>query len=459
MSWLRAMWNSIASSLSSSCSPAWSRSQEAVTRFAREARAAVKIQNEHVARVLDVGTLDNGAPYMVMEFLLGGDLANWLKTNGPLPIEQAVEFVLQACVAVADAHGHGIVHRDLKPANLFCVRRSDGQFIIKVIDFGISKLTHVAGASIPPGATATKLGAVMGSPLYMSPEQVQSSKDVDHRTDVWALGIILYELLAGTVPFNGDAFGEIAVKIATRPPPRLATYRSDVPPALEAVIHRCLEKERANRYANVGDLALSLLPFAPTRGRALVDHTTGIIQTTRFSASAMGLASSTVSGREETSLAPGTHASWSGSTPRKRSRWVLAWAIAVAGLSAGIGAVALVRRHVADARAPVNLRSLQLPPSATARDAVPPAGDAAPESDGSEVLVPLPSALSSIATLPVVVPAPHPWPAPVSTRSVIVSPAVTQPVASAKPAPKLNCDPPFTLDDRGQKHFKPECYR
>ncbi len=120
---------------------------EAVARFAREARAAVKIKSEHVARVTDVGTLPNGAPYMVMEYLEGGDLAAWIKQRGALPVEQAVEFVLQTCIAVADAHALGIIHRDLKPANLFCVRRSDGQLSIKVLDFGISKMTDVSGSA------------------------------------------------------------------------------------------------------------------------------------------------------------------------------------------------------------------------------------------------------------------------------------------------------------------------
>lgn len=127
--------------------PAMLGDREAVERFAREARAAVQITNEHVARVTDVGTLDNGAPYIVMEYLEGGDLAAWVQERGALPIEQAIDFVLQSCIAVADAHALGIIHRDLKPANLFCVRRSDGQLCIKVLDFGISKVTRRSGSS------------------------------------------------------------------------------------------------------------------------------------------------------------------------------------------------------------------------------------------------------------------------------------------------------------------------
>ena len=174
---------------------------EAVSRFAREARAAVKIKSEHVARVIDVGTLEDGAPYMVMEYLDGGDLSHWLEQRGALPIEQAVEFILQACEAIAEAHGLGVVHRDLKPANLFCVRRADGLLSIKVLNFGISKLTgsQFAGS----GMSMTRTTAVMGSPLYMSPEQLQSSRDVDARADIWSIGAILYELLARRVPSKG----------------------------------------------------------------------------------------------------------------------------------------------------------------------------------------------------------------------------------------------------------------
>ncbi len=175
------------------------RSPEAVARFVREARAAVKIKSEHVARVTDVGHLENGAPYIVMEYLEGVDLSAWLRQNGPMPIPQAVDFVLQACEAIADAHVLGIVHRDLKPSNLFCIRRTDGQSSIKVLDFGISKILNPGTPR--PDMTATS--ALIGSPLYMSPEQMSLSKGVDVRTDIWSLGIILFELITGRTPFEG----------------------------------------------------------------------------------------------------------------------------------------------------------------------------------------------------------------------------------------------------------------
>jgi serine/threonine protein kinase len=257
--------------------------QEAVGRFAREARAAVRITSEHVARVLDVGTLESGAPYMVMEYLDGGDLAGWLRSRGPLPVEQAVDFVLQACVAVADAHALGIVHRDLKPANLFCVRRSDGQLTIKVIDFGISKVTDFvtlsgSGSGSGTAMSVTRTVAVMGSPLYMSPEQMQSPRDVDALTDIWALGVVLFELLTGKVPFSGETFGEIAVKVATQAAPPMRALRADMPPGLEGVIRRCLQADRTRRHRNVAELALALMPFAPDRARASVDRISGILQ-------------------------------------------------------------------------------------------------------------------------------------------------------------------------------------
>jgi hypothetical protein len=261
--------------------------EAAMARFVREARAAVKIKSEHVARVTDVGTLETGAPFIVMEYLEGGDLAAWLKQRGPMPVEQAVEFVLQACVAVAEAHGLGIVHRDLKPANLFCIRRADGQLSIKVLDFGISKRTDMAGTVTAMAMTET--GALMGSPLYMSPEQMRSAKDVDARTDIWALGVILFELMTGSAPFQAGSVTELAIKVANEPAPALRSVRPDVPAEVEAVVFRCLAKDRAQRYRNVGELSLALLPFAPKRAKASVERIAGIMQAAGLSESALAV--------------------------------------------------------------------------------------------------------------------------------------------------------------------------
>jgi serine/threonine-protein kinase len=260
-------------------------SGEAVARFSREARAAVRIKNEHVARVADVGTLENGAPYMVMEFLEGSDLGAWLKQRGALPVEQATDFVLQASEAIAEAHTLGIVHRDLKPANLFVTRRPDSSLSVKVLDFGISKMR--SRSSSVPDVSITSTAAIMGSPLYMSPEQMQSSKDADARADIWALGVILYELVTGESPFVAETMQEVVAKILSVEPPPMSAKRSDVPPGFEAVVLKCLEKDRARRYESVGLLAADLLPFAPRRSRISVERISGVMRSAGLSATGL----------------------------------------------------------------------------------------------------------------------------------------------------------------------------
>ena len=234
--------------------------EQAVARFAREARVAAKIRSEHVTRVLDVGTLENGAHYIVMELLDGVDLRQWLARKGPLPVGEAVDFVLQASEAIAEAHDLGIVHRDLKPANLFCVRRPNGSNCIKVLDFGISKMATLgdSGSSLSMTGTAT----MMGTPFYMSPEQMESARNTDGRTDIWALGVILFELLTGQTPFGGESLPQVCLSVTSRPAPSVRALRPEVPPPVEAAIHKCLEKDRTKRYPTVGELCDALAPFA-----------------------------------------------------------------------------------------------------------------------------------------------------------------------------------------------------
>ena len=249
-------------------------SPEAVGRFLREARAAVKLKSEHVARVSDVGTLDSGAPYIVMEYLEGTDLSGVLAARGPLPAEEAVEYILQACDALAEAHSLGIVHRDLKPANLFLTQRRDGSPLVKVLDFGISKSSTLNESG---AAALTKTGGLMGSPMYMSPEQMKSAKDADARTDIWSLGVILYELVGGRTPFDSDTLGGLMAQVLTEPAPPLGALRPGLPAPLYDVIHRCLEKERGARYANVAELAAALGPLAPARAQVLVPRIAGVL--------------------------------------------------------------------------------------------------------------------------------------------------------------------------------------
>lgn len=232
-----------------------------VARFTQEARAAVRIRNEHVARVIDVATLDSGAPYIVMEYLDGADLSDTVERAGRLDAQTAVGYVLQACEAIAEAHAAGIVHRDLKPANLFCVKRADGTVLVKVLDFGISKL--LSWNDEHAAAAVTTTSAVFGTPLYMSPEQMRSTKDVDGRADIWSIGVILYELLTGKAPFNGDSLPQICTRIACEPPPPISAEELAIPKDLVRIILKCLEKDRAKRYPNIADLAADLLPYGP----------------------------------------------------------------------------------------------------------------------------------------------------------------------------------------------------
>jgi serine/threonine-protein kinase len=241
---------------------------DAAKRFRREARAAARIRSEHVSRVLDVGTLPSGSPYMVMEYLIGNDLAEELARRGPLPVDEIVLYTLQAIEALSEAHAAGIIHRDLKPENLFLALRADGSRAIKVLDFGISK-------SIAPSTLAemslTKTASFVGSPLYMSPEQMRSSRSVDNRTDIWSLGAILYESVSGRLPYYAESIGELCTRLLQDSPPALGELRSGLPAGFEAVVLRCLEKERDRRYGTLGELARALAPFA-TGGTVYADR-------------------------------------------------------------------------------------------------------------------------------------------------------------------------------------------
>jgi serine/threonine-protein kinase len=244
--------------------------QEAVARFLREARAAAKLKSEHAAKVLDVGTLASGAPYMVMEFLEGSDLAAVLGDRGPIPVDQAADWVLQACEALAEAHAAGIIHRDLKPHNLFLARTVGGASKVKVLDFGVSKSIGVT--STGGGGALTRTRTMLGSPLYMSPEQMRSSRDVDARSDVWALGVVLFELLTQRWPFEAETMPELCLKVVSEPPLPLAALRPDAPAAMVAIVERCLDKAPDKRFANAAELASALEPFALPTSRITAER-------------------------------------------------------------------------------------------------------------------------------------------------------------------------------------------
>jgi len=396
---------------------------EVVGRFVREARAAVRIKSEHVARVSDVGSLEGGEPYMVMECLEGSDLAAWLLERGALPVEQAVEFVLQASEAIAEAHALGIVHRDLKPANLFVVRRADGLSSIKVLDFGISKVSGLGGSGVD--ANFTRTTAVVGSPLYMPPEQMAASKTVDERADIWALGVVLYELIAGQAPFMGETLPEVCIKIAIEPPRDIRSFRPEVPQGLEAVILRCLEKDRDRRYRNVAELAHALSEFGPKRARNSVERISRTIEVAGMSRSA--LTPPPWPDIRETLAEPtplvagsGTEAPWGRTAvvPGKGKRTALALSVLTI---AALGGLALGVSHWRSSFGPVTDGSAA--PAPPARSAPVPKSTALQAPPG---IATTPAALASTATTEPAASAP--------AAMASVAPAIAAATATAHPA-------------------------
>jgi serine/threonine-protein kinase len=249
--------------------PQMAESPSTVARFLREAQATVRLKSEHIARVIDVGTMNDGIPFMVMEHLEGNDLNQILRHHGPQLPEIVCDLMLQACEGMAEAHAMGIVHRDIKPSNFYITRRPDGSMLLKILDFGISK-TPVGYEEL----TGTQ--TVIGTPSYMSPEQMKSGKSTDARSDIWSMGVVMYQLLQGRPPFSGESYAELVLKVGTEPP---APLDAPLPSGLGEVILRCLEKDPRNRLQNVGELARMLSPFAsdPAVAAAIAARTTRIL--------------------------------------------------------------------------------------------------------------------------------------------------------------------------------------
>jgi eukaryotic-like serine/threonine-protein kinase len=238
-------------------------------RFLLEARATARLNGPHVAKVLDIGRFDEQTPFLVMEYLEGSNLQQVLVEQGSLPVARSVDYLLDACEALAEAHWAGIVHRDLKPANLFLTKDAYGEPSIKVLDFGISKFLEPT-ADEALGLTDSR--ALMGSPVYMSPEQMRSARDVDHRTDIWSLGAVLFELLSGRPIWTGQSLSELCAQVSRDPAPELGEFCSASTPELSAIVARCLQKDVALRYQQVTDLALALERFASPHGKATLPH-------------------------------------------------------------------------------------------------------------------------------------------------------------------------------------------
>ena len=437
--------------------PDAARNPDVAARFGREARAAAKIRSEHVAKVTDVGTLPDGSPYMVMEYLDGEDLEHVLR-RGPMAVSVAVGYVLQASEAVAEAHALGIVHRDLKPANLFLASRPSGAPIVKVLDFGISKAT--TGTS---EAQLTKTSALMGSPLYMSPEQLASAKFVDARSDIWAMGVVLYELLVGRTPFPADTMPELVAAILQRDFDPPSQFRPDVPPELEAAMGRCLEKDPRSRFANIAEMAQALLPFGPPNGGQSLErirHVLGVhgvasaplpAQPARYlpptgAATAPGAAVAATSALWSDSLATTT------SPPSRGARATL-----FACIAAGVALLLMAAALAIFLRAPHPTASTTTLASAAAPAQVEP--PAPPASPSSEVAAAAPTPPPTASASP-----PVTEPAPTLTATAVPSPpstarphgrSTTQPAARAA-AP--TCSLVSYPDSEGNTHFKRECH-
>lgn len=230
-----------------------------VARFGREGEVAAKLHGQHVVRIIDVHEMPDGRPYIVMEHLSGEDLEHVLDRIGCLPPTEAVTYMLQACEALAEAHSLGIIHRDLKPANLFLARQPDRRSIVKILDFGISKVTGDA-------ANLTRTATAMGTPFYMSPEQLMNAKDVDARSDIWALGVIFFELLTGVRPFEGASMPEIVAHILRNERPTMRELRSSLPDVCDEIATKCLQNDRSRRFETVEQLAQAIASIEGIEG-------------------------------------------------------------------------------------------------------------------------------------------------------------------------------------------------
>ncbi len=435
--------------------PSMAAKAESVGRFLREARAVARLRSRHVAGVLDVGTAPGGTPYMVIEYLEGADLAQVCEAKGRLPVVEAVDYIMQALDAVAEAHVNGVVHRDLKPSNMFVAEEAEG-LVLKVLDFGISK---ESGDILGPDAKLTQSQTIIGSPLYMSPEQIRSSRAVDVRSDLWSLGVILYELLAGRTPFAGETMGELFACILEVDFPPLPFLRPDVPAPLAEAVHRCLRRPLERRFQDAGELARALAPYATPRLRPLAESITSMVSNVR-----LPRASLTASLREarttrsvHASVVIGKAPTIESTGQRKVKRW-LALGLGAAALTSGIGltAWALGGRH-GDGLGPAPGAVASFVSAASTAPAPPPAAapvvaPAAPgvEASAAAALAP-PATTSAAAALapPATMSAAAPRPGR-RVRAPARAPASANapPTGAQAPPPAADMPPTSVLDER-----------
>lgn len=244
-------------------------------RFFREGQLAARLRSEHVVRVLDMGVTDpHDVPYIVLEYLEGTDLAAWIEKRGRLPVGEAAEYMMQVCEAIAEAHAIGIIHRDIKPSNLFVARAADGSPLVKVLDFGISR------AALTADLRLTATSAILGTPMYMAPEVLESAKNAEVTSDIWSLGATLFELLTGRPPYTGDTPVEIYAHIKAQPAPSLQSVDASLPAPMSHVLDRCLQREPGSRFASIAEFADALAHAAwpPEVARARADRIRRVVQ-------------------------------------------------------------------------------------------------------------------------------------------------------------------------------------
>lgn len=462
--------------------PEYMAQRDAVTRFLNEARAAARIENDHVARVLDVGTLDGQLPYMVLEYLDGVDLGQMLRQTGVLPVADAVDYLMETIEGVAHAHAVGIIHRDLKPSNLFLARRQDGTSRVKVLDFGISKSRNLASA---PHGDVTRTNALLGSPLYMSPEQLRDSKNVDQRSDVWALGVIAYQLLTGKTPFMADNAVALFAAITETDPPSLRAMRQDgaISPALELAVLRCLKRKPEERFESVTELGAALASHGTARSARALENAERILPRrpaamTDDLLAGLGKPQPSSVARPSVASAPPSmgqaqtvdHWAKSAGTTSSRSRAPIGVAVALMMLAlAGLAFFGFRtwqgRKHAAAGPSASSLaESAMAPPAPSSAGSVASASTSSAASSSAPVpsAQALPSAQTSAMPSASAASAPSAKPkvAAVPPAAAVPIPVVTpKPVTipSSAPASTKNCSPPFWYDAAGTKHFKPEC--
>jgi serine/threonine-protein kinase len=347
---------------------------ETITRFVREAKAAGRLRSEHVAQVTDVGTFPDGKPFMVMDFLEGEDLGQLIKEQGRINPQLAVDLVIQACDGLAEAHSLNIVHRDVKPTNLFVTWRSDGTPLVKVLDFGISKSLSSADLSL------TQTQSMLGTPAYMSPEQMRSARTVDARTDIWSLGAVLYEALEGHMPFVAESFSEMCVKVAMDPPDPMEIRE------LEQIVGRCLHKQPDQRYATIAELARDLVPYSrdPVQASHYAERMARLLSrgsgdgTARFPRPATPPAGIQVQRDSRPSMTPAAAAApltLARSQARRRRPWVLP-AVGGVAICAGIAVgIVLAGRGDAPPKRDLPVDRITQPTSLTGSAATPRPGE------------------------------------------------------------------------------------